>query len=587
MHGDGYHASRRRPGRVRRWRATSASALALVLAGAALAAPAHPASAAGAPAAGPAPLLAASGPAVSGSYVVVLKGEPGSTEAARTASAADRVAALGATVTRRYTSALNGFAARLTPSQVDTLRADPTVAYVAVDQQVRTTYTQTPATWGLDRIDQRNLPLNNTYTYEARGSGVNAYVIDTGIRTTHTEFHGLAYNAFSIGGPGFEEDDCNGHGTHVAGTVAGITWGVAKWARPIGVRVLDCSGFGAYSNVIAGVDWVTSHAVKPAVVNMSLGGEAYQPLDDAVRRSIATGLTYVVAAGNENRDACTTSPARVAEAITVAASTNTDSRWVDSNWGSCVDVFAPGKDITSSYILGDNVLITMSGTSMASPHVAGAAAHYLELYPDATPAQVSSWITQRATQNALSNVGTGSPNRLLHLDTAATRPGMTWSVRQQRGDNVVWVGHDGQSDAYQGDTPASTTLPALCIRPRPMAEAPVPTGVVPDQHAGWSFASVALSTPVPGTRLLSPHVANLVCQYQFGAGWRMAEFHDGRHPVSRFGQVGWLPSGWSLWANGTLPTDTRFWVRIDDQAANPWESSALPRPPRPVFPRPR
>jgi hypothetical protein len=273
---------------------------------------------------------------------------------------------------------------------------------------------QTPATWGLDRIDQRDLPLNNSYTYNFTGAGVHAYIIDTGIRTTHTEFGGRASGSFTSINDGKGTSDCNGHGTHVAGTVGGATYGVAKSVRLHAVRVLDCSGNGTVSSVIAGVDWVTANHASPAVANMSLGGATSAALDQAVQSSIASGVTYVVAAGNAATDACTESPARTPEALTVGASTSTDARASFSNWGSCVDLFAPGASITSAFNGSDTQTAVLSGTSMASPHAAGIAALYLERNPGASAAAVVSALTGGASTGRLTSVGSGSPNRLLN-----------------------------------------------------------------------------------------------------------------------------------------------------------------------------
>lgn len=275
--------------------------------------------------------------------------------------------------------------------------------------------TQSPATWGIDRIDQRALPLSNSFSYTNTGAGVNAYIVDTGIRITHTQFGGRASIGTDTVGDGQNGNDCNGHGTHVAGTVGGSTYGVAKGVNLIAVRVLNCSGSGTTSGVIAGVDWVTSHhqAGQPAVANMSLGGGASTSLDNSVKNAITDGVTFAVSAGNNGIDACRQSPARVATALTVGATDNTDTRPSWSNFGSCLDLFAPGVSITSSVNTSDTATAVYSGTSMASPHVAGVAALYLQSNPGASPATVSSALTSNATTNVVKNLGKRSPNRLL------------------------------------------------------------------------------------------------------------------------------------------------------------------------------
>jgi subtilisin family serine protease len=272
--------------------------------------------------------------------------------------------------------------------------------------------------WGLDRIGQRNLPLNQTYSYTTNGTGVNVYIIDTGIRRTHQQFAGRAFVGFDAIGDGQNTNDCNGHGTHVSGTVGGSTFGVAKNVHLFAVRVLNCNGSGTTSGVIAGVDWVTTNHISPAVANMSLGGGASTALDNAVINSINSGVTYAIAAGNSNTNAANSSPARVGAAITVGATTMTDARSSFSNFGSVVDIFAPGSSILSSFNTSDTATATLSGTSMATPHVAGVAARVLQGNPGFTPAQVRNEIVNTATLNHLSGIPAGTANRLLFRSSA-------------------------------------------------------------------------------------------------------------------------------------------------------------------------
>ncbi|MFB9515883.1 S8 family peptidase [Streptomyces purpureus] len=351
--------------------------------------------------------LAPAATAIDNSWIVVLK--DGST----------RAGDLGVSPKHVYRSALKGFSTSMSKAKAAALAKDPRVAYVEQNTTVRISETQANATWGIDRIDQRNLPLSKTYTYNTTASNVTAYIIDTGIRTSHSEFGGRATVGTDTVGGGQNGQDCQGHGTHVAGTVGGKTYGVAKGVKLVAVRVLDCNGSGTTAGVIAGVDWVTANAVKPAVANMSLGGGANASLDDAVKRSIAKGVSYAVAAGNGNflgwpANACNYSPARVPEAITVGATDSSDRRASFSNYGTCLDIFAPGVSVTSAWKDNDTATSTISGTSMAAPHTAGVAALYLAANPAATPAQVRDALVNNATANKVTDPRTGSPNRLLH-----------------------------------------------------------------------------------------------------------------------------------------------------------------------------
>lgn len=349
-----------------------------------------------------------------------------------------------------YHRALKGFSVRMSEQQALRLANDPRVEFVEEDGVVSLGTTQTGATWGLDRIDQRDLPLNGTYTYTPTGTGVKVYIIDTGIRATHTQFAGRVISGFTAINDGLGSNDGNGHGTHVAGTVGGSTYGVAKNVTLVAVRVLDSQGNGTDSGVIAGIDFVTSNHLsgQPAVANMSLGGGISSALDTAVNNSINDGVTYAVAAGNETQNACNVSPARVANAITVGSTTTSDARSSFSNFGTCLDIFAPGSSITSAWRTSDTAINTISGTSMATPHVAGVAALFLETNPTASPATVAAAIINSSTPNKVTNAGTGSPNRLLFsLLTGAPPPPPPGSElllnRGFESGNVTWVATAG------------------------------------------------------------------------------------------------------------------------------------------------
>ena len=350
-----------------------------------------------------------------GTYIIVLK------SANDIDGKEKQIAQMGGHTEKRFTHAINGLSVKIKHKDADQLRTEPNVLSVELDQPMFALDTQTPTpSWGLDRTDQRALPLSNSFTASAYGAGVDVYVVDTGVSTTHTDFSGRLRSGFSAINDGRGSNDCNGHGTHVAGTAAGTTYGVAKAASIIPVRVLDCAGSGSNTGVIAGLDWIIANhsAGVAAVANMSLGGGASLALDTAVQNAINDGVVMAVAAGNSNANACNYSPARAANAITVGATDRTDVRASYSNFGSCLDIFAPGTSITSAWINSSTAINTISGTSMASPHVAGVAAALLSANPTLSPADISSMLRSSATPNVVSSVGTGSPNYLLYLDPA-------------------------------------------------------------------------------------------------------------------------------------------------------------------------
>jgi subtilisin family serine protease len=343
------------------------------------------------------------GSQIKDSYIVVLK------EGADPHAIA---AVVGANPRYVYEAALNGFAANLNAGQLNGLSRHPAVEYIEQDQVMTVDATQSNATWGLDRINQRSLPLDGKYTYTYTGSGIYAYIIDTGIRTAHNDFGGRAANVYdAFGGNG---QDCNGHGTHVAGTVGGATYGVAKSVRLRGLRVLDCNGSGSTSGIIAAVDWLRNNRVNPAVANMSLGGGYSSSLNTAVNNLANSGVFVAVAAGNSNANACNYSPASASAAYTVASSTSSDAKSSFSNYGSCVNIYAPGSSITSAWHTSNSATNTISGTSMASPHAAGVAALIKHRYGNISSSSVASYLNNAATANKISGNPTGTPNLLLY-----------------------------------------------------------------------------------------------------------------------------------------------------------------------------
>ncbi|WP_284090556.1 S8 family peptidase [Acinetobacter pittii] len=347
-------------------------------------------------------------------YIVILNKDVGSSDEFAQGIAKQH----GGKVLQTYDAVLKGFAIYLPDvagtAFVEAMKKNPKVVSVENDTIMKIdATTQSNPDWGLDRIDQKNLPLDSAYSYLQTGSGTTAYIVDTGILSTHQQFSGRVLSGYTAISDGNGTSDCHGHGTHVAGTVGGSTYGVAKNVSLVPIRILGCDGSGASSNVIAGLDWILKNGKKPAVVNMSLGGEANASLDSAVENLFNNGYVMVVAAGNSNTDACSSSPARVSKAITVAATDSTDTRASYSNYGSCVDIFAPGSQINSSWIGSNTATKVLNGTSMATPHVVGVVAEMLQSTPTATPQTISNNLLNQASSNVVKNPS-GSPNRLLY-----------------------------------------------------------------------------------------------------------------------------------------------------------------------------
>jgi subtilisin family serine protease len=432
---------------------------------------------------------------IPGRYIVVMKQRSDRSDRA----AAQRAATgRGGKVTHEYSAALSGFAAELPAKAVEALRRNPNVDYIESDAEVKASGTQSSAPWGLDRVDQRSLPLNNEYTYDSTGAGVTAYIIDTGIRKAHRQFGGRVAAGFTAVKDGRGTNDCNGHGTHVAGTVGAKKFGVAKGVTLRPVRVLNCTGMGSNSKVIAGIDWVTQHhrPGTPAVANVSLGGPASLAIDQAVRASVDDGVTYAAAAGNEDRNACADSPARVETVLTVGSTTRSDARSWFSNRGACVDLFAPGTAIKSTWHSSNTATRTIDGTSMASPHVAGTAALMLQRQPAASPGVIAQSLLHATTPGVVSSVGTDSPNRLLFSRGLLSAP-----PASPAGDQVVNGGFE-HGATWWSATPGVITAES---------GRPARTGTWRAWLNGFGQAnterlSQSMTVPATGTATLSFHL---------------------------------------------------------------------------------
>lgn len=352
---------------------------------------------------------------IEGRYMVVLniKSNVSRPEVDNTAHVLTSI--YGGEVQNIYSSALKGYVVTMSAKQAETLSEDEQVSWVEQDSEVRVSQTQESAPWNLDRVDQRTLPLDAQYNYTGIGEGAHVYIVDTGIRVTHQEFGGRASVAYDGVFDGQNGNDCNGHGTHVAGTAVGFTYGIAKGARVYAVRVLNCSGTGFISTVVGGVDWITANRIDPAVANISLTAEGFSPtLESAIDSSVAQGVVYTVSAGNNAADACFYTPARTPAAITTGASWQEDGRAAFSNYGSCLDLFAPGNTVVSAHIANDTALSTRTGTSMSAPLVAGVAAVFRGMNPTISPEEVARAIDQASTMGILTQTGEGSPNKLLY-----------------------------------------------------------------------------------------------------------------------------------------------------------------------------
>ncbi len=509
--------------------------------------------------------------AVAGSYIVVLKSTPALQRDGVDATARDLTGTFGGAIGHTFRYALKGFEISVSESAARRLATHPAVAFVQQNGVYDISATQSPTpSWGLDRIDQRNLPLNNSYTYPTTASGIRAYIIDTGIRFSHNDFGGRAVTGFDAIDGG-SADDGHGHGTHVAGTVGGTSFGVAKGVTLVGVRVLNNAGSGTTAQVVAGIDWVTGDhdPGERAVANMSLGGGIDTAIDTAVTNSIADGVTYAVAAGNENgANACNRSPARVPNAITVGSTTSTDARSSFSNIGTCLDLFAPGSSITSAWNTSNTATNTISGTSMATPHVTGAAALVLAQNPSFAPQQVRDSLVNNATTGVISNPGTGSPNRLLFV-VNGTPPVNDFSISASPTSGTTAAGGSVNSTVSTATTSGSAQTVSLSASGLPAgASASFNPPSVTSGGSSTMTITTSASTPagtssvtITGTGTSATHTAPFSLTVTGGGGGCASPGQKLANPGFESGNTSWTASSGVIgqWASSGQPPRSGNW----------------------------
>jgi subtilisin family serine protease len=517
-------------------------------------------------------LPAGSATVVPNSFVVVLKDSASLRQQGVDAAARALTARHGGAVGHVFRRALQGFEVSLSEGAAGRLAADPAVKYVQRNGVYRISGTQTnPPSWGLDRIDQRNRPLDNSYTYPTTASNVHAYIIDTGIRFTHTDLGGRATSGVDEIDGG-TADDCNGHGTHVSGTVGGSSYGVAKGVQLVAVRVLDCNGSGTTAQVAAGIDWVTANAVKPAVANMSLGGGVDTTLDNAVTNSINSGVTYAIAAGNGDvfgnpQNACNTSPARVPAAITVGATDSSDNRASFSNFGTCLDIFAPGVNITSAWSTSDTATNTISGTSMATPHVTGAAALVASANPSWTPQQIRDSLVSNATNDVVVNPGTGSPNKLLYVVNGTPSNDFSMSVSPASGSVTAGGSTTATVSTATTSGSAQTVTFSASGLPSGASASFSPTSVTSGGSATMTIAT-STSTPsgtyaitITGTGSSTTHTTSYSLTVNGTGGGCANPGQKLANPGFESGNVSWSASSGVIgqWGASGEPTHSGSW----------------------------